>query len=80
VLQLVIFQATKLVFIGAGIGTIAGLLSTHLLSAFLFGVHSTDPLTYVCLTLVLILVAIAASYFPARRATSIDPALSLRVE
>jgi predicted permease len=80
VLQLVIFQAAKLVLIGAGIGTIAGLLSTHLLSAFLFGVQSSDRLTYFCLILVLIVVALAASYFPARRATSIDPALSLRVE
>jgi predicted permease len=80
VLQLVIFQATKLVLMGAGIGTIAGLLSTHLLSVLLFGVPSTDPLTYFCVILVLILVAFAASYFPARRATSIDPALSLRLE
>jgi predicted lysophospholipase L1 biosynthesis ABC-type transport system permease subunit len=79
-LQLIIFQATKLVFIGAASGTIAGLLSTHLLSAFLYGVKSTDPLTYVCVTLLLFLVAMAASYFPARRATCIDPAQSLRVE
>jgi ABC-type antimicrobial peptide transport system permease subunit len=80
VLQLVIFQATKLVLIGTAIGTITGLLSTHFLSAFLYGVKPTDPLTYFCVTLVLILVAAAASYFPARTATCIDPAQSLRAE
>src|SRR5262249_9799030 len=80
VLQLVVTQGTKLALIGVATGVMASLLSTRLLAGFLFGIRATDPETYLGATSLLILVAVAACYLPARRATSIDPAQSLHVE
>jgi len=80
VLRLVVGQGTKLALIGVATGTIAALLSMRLLASLLFGVKTTDPVTYVCVTALLFLVACAACYFPARRAASIDPMQALRTE
>jgi putative ABC transport system permease protein len=80
VLQLVVTQGTKLALIGVAIGTMAAFLSMRLLNSFLFGIKATDPWTYFCAIILLIFVAVAACYLPARRATSIDPAQSLHVE
>jgi predicted permease len=80
VLRLVVGQGTKLALIGVATGTIAALLSMRLLASLLFGVKTTDPATYVCVTVLLFLVACAACYFPARRAASIDPMQALRTE
>ena len=80
VLQLVVSQGTKLALIGVAIGVMAALLSTRLLASFLFGVKATDPVTFLCATILSVFVAVAACYLPARRATSIDPAQSLHVE
>jgi hypothetical protein len=80
VLQLVLSQGTKLVLIGVALGAIAALLSTRLLAALLFGVKPTDPVTFFGVSILLMLVAIAACYFPARRATYVDPAQSLHVD
>jgi len=80
VLRLVVTQGTKLALIGVATGVMAALLSTRLLAGFLFGIKATDPDTYLGATFVLIFVAVAACYLPARKATSIDPAQSLHVE
>jgi len=80
VLRLIIVQGTKLALLGVGAGMIAALLSTRLLTSFLFGVRASDPATYICVTILLTFVAIAACYFPARRATCIDPARCLHVD
>ncbi|HET7551106.1 MAG TPA: ABC transporter permease [Gemmatimonadaceae bacterium] len=68
----------------AGIGTVAGfvaaLLTSRLLTALLFQVSPTDPISLGVACLVLLGVAAAAAYLPARRATSIDPAQALRAE
>lgn len=80
VLRLVVGQGTKLAIIGVLIGTVAATMSTRLLASLLFGVSSTDRLTYVCVTILLLLVALAASYIPARRATNVDPVQALRME
>jgi putative ABC transport system permease protein len=50
------------------------------LSSLLYGVHSTDTLTFTSVSLVLIVVAVLASYLPARRAMRIDPIVALRYE
>jgi ABC-type antimicrobial peptide transport system permease subunit len=80
VLRLVVGQGTKLAFIGVVTGVIAALISTHLLSSLLFGVNTSDPITYICVTVLPFLVAPAACYFPARRALRVDPVQALRTE
>jgi ABC-type antimicrobial peptide transport system permease subunit len=61
-----------------GIALAAGL--TRLMSAQLYGVSPRDPLTFAAVALVLILVALAACYIPARRAASVDPTEALRAQ
>jgi putative ABC transport system permease protein len=70
----------KIVAIGILIGVGLALGLTRLISALLFGVTSTDPLTYVAVALGLAVIAFVACYIPARRATKIDPLVALRYE
>jgi len=65
---------------GAAVGLAAALLASRLLTTLLFGVSPTDPLALVGACVVLLAVAAAAAYLPARRATSIDPARTLRAD
>jgi len=65
---------------GVGFGLLAALALSRLLGSLLFGVAATDPLTFTIVPGLLILAALLASYLPARRAASIDPAVSLRSE
>ena len=60
------------------LGTVAALGLAHLISSVLFGVSPRDPLTYAAIAGVLLAVAAAAAYAPARRATRVDPAVALR--
>ncbi|HEX6495142.1 MAG TPA: ABC transporter permease [Acidobacteriaceae bacterium] len=80
VLRLVMMQGTKLAFLGVVTGAIAALISTRLLASLLFGVSRADPVTYLCVTVLVFLVAPAACYFPAHRAMRIDPVRALRTE
>jgi putative ABC transport system permease protein len=80
VLRMVLGQAVLLVGTGAVIGTVAALALTRFVSSLLYGVSSSDPLTYFAVFLVLIGSALAASYLPARRATKVDPMVALRSE
>ena len=80
VLLLVVGQGAKLAFAGVAIGLVSALLLTRLMASLLYGVGATDPLTYVAVAILLVLVAIAASYIPARRAMRVDPIVALRYE
>jgi ABC-type antimicrobial peptide transport system permease subunit len=80
VLKLAVGGGLKLVLIGVVIGLVAAFILTRVMSSLLFGVSATDPATYITISLVLIGVAVLASYIPARRATKVDPLVALRAE
>jgi len=80
VLRLVVAQGTKLALVGVAIGALAALLSTRLLASLLFGVKATDPITYLCAALLLVIAGTAACYLPARKATRVDPVQALHRE
>jgi predicted permease len=80
VLRLILKQGGRLALLGLGVGAVAALLLTRLLSGLLYGVSPTDPLTFGVVIIVLLAVALAASYLPARRATRVDPLSALRHE
>jgi predicted permease len=80
ILVLVLGEGTKMALLGAAAGTVASLVLTRLMAKQLFGVSAHDPLTYAMVACVLMLVAIAACYVPARRAVRVDPMKSLRWE
>ncbi len=80
VLQLVVGEGIKLVGVGIGIGLAAAFLFTRLMESLLYGISSTDPVTFGVTGAFLAAVAILASYIPARRAGRIDPVDALRRE
>jgi ABC-type antimicrobial peptide transport system permease subunit len=80
ILNLVLQEGARMAIVGALIGVFASLGLTRLITKQLFGVSAHDPFTYAGVAALLILVAIAACYFPARRAARVDPMTSLRRE
>jgi predicted permease len=80
VLRLVMRQASILAGAGIVIGLAGAAAVTQLLTSMLFGVKASDPLTYVVVVALLGLVALVASYIPARRAMRVDPMVALRYE
>lgn len=80
VLGLVLKQGLSLALTGVVTGLIAAFAVTRLMQGFLFGISPTDPLTFVSIALILLAIALLASYLPARRATKVDPMIVLRYE
>ena len=80
VLRLVVGQGVKLAALGIGIGIAAAFGLTRLMASLLFGVGAYDPVAFMAAALLLLLVAIAACYIPARRAIAVDPMVALRYE
>ncbi|HJT89132.1 MAG TPA: ABC transporter permease [Bryobacteraceae bacterium] len=78
--RLVIESGARMVLAGIATGTAGALVLTRLLSALLYGVTATDPLTFGGVALLLACVALAACYIPARQAMRIDPAAALRLD
>jgi ABC-type antimicrobial peptide transport system permease subunit len=76
---MIIGEGLKLSLLGVAIGLVGALWLGGAGSSLLFGVTATDPLTFAAVALLLTAVAVAACYFPARRATSVDPLVALRV-
>jgi predicted permease len=80
VLRLVVGEGARLAVLGVAIGIAASFVITRLLSSLLFGVSATDPITFAAVAVLLFLVALLASYIPARRAMRLDPNTALRYE
>jgi putative ABC transport system permease protein len=80
VLRLVVGQGVKLATIGVVIGIAAALGLMRLMSSLLFGVRANDPVTFAAASAILLVVALAACYIPARRAIAVDPMVALRYE
>jgi putative ABC transport system permease protein len=80
VLAMVIARGAALALGGIVIGAIAALLATRVLTGLLFNVNPTDPATFTAVAALLAVIALAACYVPARRATRVDPMIALRYE
>jgi predicted permease len=80
IVKMIVRHGIELTALGIVIGIAAAILLTRVMATLLFGVSATDPLTFVTVPLVLGVIALLASYLPARRATRVDPVVALRDE
>jgi putative ABC transport system permease protein len=80
VLRLVVFQGIIQALAGVTVGLAGALALSRLMAGLLYGTRPTDPATFAAVVSVLSVVAIAASYIPARRAARVDPMVALRYE
>jgi putative ABC transport system permease protein len=80
VLVMTVKNGLKLVGVGLVVGLIVAFVLTRVMASLLFGISATDPLTFFSIAIVLLGVALLASYIPALRATKIDPMIALRAQ
>jgi putative ABC transport system permease protein len=80
VLRLILGEGLKLVLAGVVLGIVAALAMTRFLTTMIYGVSSTDPLTFGAVIAILVAVSLAACYVPARRGMRVDPIVALRYE
>jgi putative ABC transport system permease protein len=80
VFKMILGHGMKLALIGVGVGLVFAFLLTRLMATMLFGVKPTDATTYGAISILLIGVALLACYLPGRRATKVEPTISLRYE
>jgi putative ABC transport system permease protein len=80
VLQMTVRQGLKLVGAGMLLGLAAAFLLTRVMATLLYGISATDPMTFIGISVVLLAVALLASYVPALRATKVDPIIALRAQ
>jgi putative ABC transport system permease protein len=80
VLRLVLRQGLMLALVGVALGIAASLALTRLMKSLLFGISTTDPLTFVAVASLLTFIALLACWIPARRATKVNPMIALRCE
>ena len=78
--QHILKEGTRLAMTGLGVGAVAALALSRLIASLLYGITSTDPMTFAAVAFVLTIVAVAACWIPARRATRVDPIEALRYE
>ena len=78
ILQMILNQGLALALAGAAIGLTGALVVAHMMAGLLYGVSPNDPLTFFSIPVVLVIVALAACYIPARRAMRVDPITALR--
>jgi len=78
VLRLILGHGARMALLGVALGVVLALALTRLMASQLFGVTPHDPLTFACVALLLLAVALAACYWPARRVTRIEPVVALR--
>jgi ABC-type lipoprotein release transport system permease subunit len=79
-MALVLGRALRLGALGLVVGAAAALAATRFLRGFLWGVTPSDPLTFAAIAVIMLAVALAAAYLPARRATAVPPTEALRAE
>jgi putative ABC transport system permease protein len=80
VLRLVVREGALLAGIGVLIGLLASRWATSVIATWLYGITPSDPATFVAVGLLLVMIALLASYLPARRATRVDPVIAMRAE
>lgn len=80
ILKLVIGRGVGMAFIGIVLGLVASFGLTRLLTGLLYGVNAVDPMTFIGISALLLMVSLLACYIPARRATKVNPLVALRYE